>query len=171
MRVRAGGQGRGRFVSRPDKRVDHRTRKTVAADGTRRGARGRQRHSLTALRRLVAALGPRSLDRVLDARTRTGQALLGWRRDLITDLGGPEAVATAQVALVEVAVRTRLLLDSADAFILTMPSVVNRRRRVLFPVVIQRQGLVRELTHTLSLLGLERRPPRPLDLGEYLARR
>jgi hypothetical protein len=54
------GQGRGGFVARPGKTLDGRRVTTRAADGSRRGARGRQHHGLSLLRRAVAQLGPRS---------------------------------------------------------------------------------------------------------------
>ena len=41
--------------------------------------------------------------------------------------------------MVELAVRTKLILDTVDAFILTMESPVNKRRRMVYPVIIQRQ--------------------------------
>lgn len=164
-------EARGRSVPRPGHGRDRRTLSSFAADGSRRGARGRQRHGLTTLKRAISALGSRPIDRAIDARTSLGRALAAWRRDLIADLGGPEVVSTQQAGVVELAVRTRLMLDSADAFILSMPSLVNKRRRVLFPVVLQRQSLARDLAHFLAQLGLERRPPKPLDLGDYLARR
>ena len=54
-----------------------------------------------------------------------------WRTSLIADLGGPDAVSTQQLALVEMALRTKLLVDSVDAYVLAMPSPVNRQKRCL----------------------------------------
>jgi hypothetical protein len=161
----------GRSATHGGHRRDRRRLTSRAADGTRRGARGRQRHGLTAVKRVIAALGSRTIDQAIDARTSLGRALAAWRRDLTADLGGAEHVSTQQAAVIELAVRTRLMLDSVDAFILTMPSLVNKRRRVLFPVVLQRQSLARDLAHFLGLLGLARRPPKPVDLSRYLAER
>ena len=158
-------EGRGRFVSRPGHRRDRRTLSRDAADGSRREARGRQRHGLTTLKRAVAVLGRRAID----ARTHLGRALAAWRRALVDDLGGPQKITTQQAALVDLSVRTKLLVDSVDAFLLTMPSLVNKRRRVLFPVVLQRQALARDLVHTLNVLGLERRTAEPKRLEAYLA--
>jgi hypothetical protein len=78
------GRGRGRFVPCPGKKVDRRRRTTLAADGSWRGARGRQsrrglrgRHAqgLSLLRRAVAQLGPRPLDQALDPQSPIGPAL------------------------------------------------------------------------------------------------
>src|SRR2546422_775484 len=76
------------------------------------------RHGLVTLKATLRALGPR----VIDRRTRMGRALAAWRADLVRDLGGD--VTTAQTALVDLAVRTKLLLDSIDAWLLVQPSLV-----------------------------------------------
>jgi hypothetical protein len=67
------------------------------------------------------------------------------------------------------AVRTKLLIDSVDAYVLAMPSPVNRQRRCLHPVVRERQSLVTQLQSILRDLGLERRSRNVPDLTTYLA--
>lgn len=108
-------------------------------------------HGLTTLKRAVRRLGSRAIDR----RSRTGRALAAWRADLVRDLGGTPT--TAQLAIIELAVRTKLLLDSIDAWLLTQPSLVDRRKRALLPVVRERQQLADALARYLGQLGLERR--------------
>jgi hypothetical protein len=76
-------------------------------------------------------LGPRPLDQTRDLQSPIGQALAEWRRDLTQDLGGPESITTAQAGMVELAVRTKLMLDSLDGFILTMDCPVNNTGRLL----------------------------------------
>src|SRR5439155_184116 len=78
------------------------------------------------------ALPPRS--------TALGRALHEWRTSLIADLGGVDTISTQQLALVDLAVRTKLLVDSVDAYVLGMPSPVNRQRRCLHPGVRERAG-------------------------------
>src|SRR5215831_18246399 len=125
-----------------------------------------QKHGLHTLRRAVQALGSRALP----ARsTALGRALHEWRASLIADLGGEDAVSTQQLALVDLAVRTKLLADSVDAYVLAMPSPVNRQRRCLHPVVRERQALVGQLQSILHDLGLERRNRPAPDLAAYLA--
>jgi hypothetical protein len=163
------------FVPRPrktlDGRRDGRRVTTRAHDGTRRGARGRQHHGLTTLKRAIAQLGARPLDQALDPQSPIGRALAEWRRELTADLGGAESITAAQGALIELALRTRLILDTVDAFILTMESPVNRRLRSVFPVILQRQTLANGLARFLEALGLERRKPVTLDLAHALAAR
>ncbi len=125
------------------------------------------RTGLNALKARVKVRGLQAIDR----RTAAAQALLGWRKDLVEDLGGETAVSAQQTALVEAAVRTRLYVDSLDAWILEHGSLVNARRRCVHPVVRERQQLVDSLARLLSLLGLERRQPKAVDLTAYIRER
>src|SRR5438046_8270746 len=114
-----------------------------------------------ALRNAVLTLGSRALP---PKSTALGRALHEWREALLADLGGVEAVSTQQAALVDLAVRTKLLVDSVDAYVLAMPSPVNRQKRCLHPVVRERQALVGQLQSILRDLGLERRAKTVNDL-------
>lgn len=125
------------------------------------------KHGLTLLKRAVKEIGSRSIDR----RTRLGKALTQWRGDLVADLGGAEAISTQEEALVDLAVRTKLLLDSVDVWLLIQPSLVNLRKRALLPVVRERTQLADALARYMIALGLKRRAKKPLDLAEYLASR
>jgi hypothetical protein len=107
--------------------------------------------------------------RGIDGRASVGRALIAWRVQLVSDLGGEEAISTQQSALVDLAVRTKLLVESVDAYLLAMPSPVNKQRRSLFPVVMQRQQLAESLARTLERLGLERKVRELPDLHQYLA--
>jgi hypothetical protein len=121
-----------------------------------------------ALKNAVQTLGSRALP---SKRTALGRVLHEWRESLLADLGGAEAVTTQQLALVDLAVRSKLLVDSVDAYVLAMPSPVNRLRRCLHPVVRERQALVGQLQSLLRDLGLERRQKAVPDLSTYLAER
>jgi hypothetical protein len=124
------------------------------------------KHGLYTLKKAVQVLGSRALP---TKRTALGRALAEWRQSLIIDLGGVDAISTQQLALVDLAVRTKLLVDSVDAYVLSMPSPVNRQRRCLHPVVRERQALVGQLQSILRDLGLERRAKQALSLADYLA--
>jgi len=124
------------------------------ARSSKRATRLAPKHELNALKKAVKRLG----GRVIDQRTTLGKALAQWRQELIEDLGGPEAVSTQKQALIDVAVKTKLLLDSIDTWLLKQPSLVNARRRAVLPVVLQRQHLAESLARSLTQLGLERRP-------------
>jgi hypothetical protein len=120
------------------------------------------------MRRTLKELGVRG---AFDPESDVGRALLGWREDLVRDLGGPEVITTQQLTLVDIAMRSKVLLDSVDDWLLRQPSLVSYRHKTLFPVVVQRQSIANGLAHYLSLLGLERRGPKPVSLSEYLSTR
>src|SRR5438128_7452592 len=124
------------------------------------------RSGIYTLKRAVQVLGSRALP---TKRTALGRALAEWRSSLVADLGGADAVTTQVMALVDLAVRTKLLVDSVGAYVLAMPSPVNRQRRCLHPVVRERQSLVVQLQSILRDLGLERRVRPVPDLAAYLA--
>ncbi len=135
---------------------------------TRRRAQpdaSREKHGLRRLKAAVKALGSRAID----GRTTLGKALGQWRTELIADLGGPDAVSVQEQAIVDLAVKTKLLLDSIDAWLLVQPSLIDKRRRGVLPVVLQRQHLADALARYLAQLGLKRRAKPAPALGDYLA--
>jgi len=136
----------------------------VRAGGSRKTPSTSPRHGLTRLKAAVHGLG----GRVVDRRTTLGKTLARWRNELIQDLGGADAVSTQERAIVDLAVRTKLLLDSVDAWLMTQPALVNKRTRALLPVVRERQQLADALSRYLQALGLERRARPVLSLDEYL---
>ena len=107
--------------------------------------------------------------RVIDRRTALGRALANWRAQVIEDLGGPEAVSTQEATIVDLAVRTKLLLDSLDSWLLAQRSLVNGRKRSVIPAVIQRQLLADALARYLIALGLRRRARPSATLSDYVA--
>ena len=125
-----------------------------------------QQHGFAAMKSALRKHG----NRVLDRRTVMSRSLDEWKRQLITDLGGAESVSVQQLSIIEVAARSRLMLDSLDAWLLTQPSLINARRRSVYPVVAQRVQLADSLVRSLSLLGLERKARPALSLSEYLTK-
>jgi hypothetical protein len=121
------------------------------------------RHGLNALMVRVKLRGFKAIDRrMVAART-----ALSWRAELLEDLGGEAEVSAAQLALVDVAVRTRLYLDHVDAVLMERTSLVIRGRRLL-PLVEQRQRLADGLARLLGQLGLERRAKPVPSLRDFL---
>jgi hypothetical protein len=73
--------------------------------------RSYNRHGLNVLRIKVKVRGLGAIDR----RTAAARDLLAWKADLVSDLGGPDTLSAQQRALIDLAVRTRLFVDSLDA--------------------------------------------------------
>ena len=77
---------------------------------------------------MVAELAERGHALVADS-SELGQALGQWRMELVADLGGKDAVSSQQGVILDLAVRTKLMLDSIDAWLLTRtlpPSAAGR---------------------------------------------
>jgi hypothetical protein len=69
------------------------------------------------------------------------------------------------------ATKTHLFLASVDRFLLEQPCLVNRSRRQLFPVVLQRQQLADALSRYMNQLGLKRRAKPIQSLDDYVRQR
>lgn len=121
--------------------------------GAPKGNANARKHGFNTLRAGLTQLG----SRVIDGRSALGYALKKWRRELIADLGGDDAISTQQLAVVDLAVKSKVLLDSIDAWLLSQHSLINARKRSVIPVVLQRQQLADGLAKYMSTLGLERR--------------
>ena len=89
--------------------------------------------------------------------TPIGRELRDWRLSLIADLGGADALSTQQLALIDQAVVQRYLVSSLDAYVLSLPSLVNRKKRCAFTIMRDRAAQVNLLRDLLRDLGLERR--------------
>jgi hypothetical protein len=124
----------------------------------------KKRTGLNALKARIAIKGLSCID----MRTLAAQALLSWKRSLIQDLGGERGISAQQECLIELAVRSRLLIEHLDAFLLAEPSLINKKRRSCYPVLSQRQHLVDSLARILGQLGLKKMPKDMGSLDDYL---
>lgn len=125
-------------------------------------------HGLNTLKRAVKELGSRTIDK----RTKYGRALYVWRGQLIDDMGGEHTVTAAQLQVIDSAIKTKLMLDSVDAYILGLgDKIINKRNRCLYPVVQQRSVLANDMLRFLSALGLERRAASVPTLESYIEAR
>jgi len=129
-----------------------------------------QKPSRSGLHGLMAKISSRGL-RALDRRSAGYRALLEWRRELEQDLGGVETLSAQQRTLVELACRIRLYLDHVDSWLMLQPSLINRRRRAVLPIVAQRMQLSDSLARLLAQLGLQRHAKPVPSLKEYVAQK
>lgn len=94
------------------------------------------------------------------------------RRDaLVAQLGGPEEVTPAQSQLIDLTVSAAMQLDSVDGYLLTLPSLVDKRGRKVWQVVRDRQVLSSHVQSLLTTLGLRRKAKRLKTLDAYVAER
>src|ERR671911_504887 len=82
------------------------------------------KHGFQPLKAAVNKLGSRAIDK----RTTLGKSLARWRADLVADLGGEDNVSVQQSALIDLTVKSKLLLDSIDCWLLTQPTLINKRK-------------------------------------------
>jgi hypothetical protein len=120
------------------------------------------KHGLTILKRAVNGIG----NRLIDRRTVTGRALARWRADLIRDIGGDPS--TQELALIDLCVKTKLILDSADVWLLSQGSLIDKRKRSLLPAARERQQLADALARYLTILGVKR-VSKEISLSDYLS--
>lgn len=128
-----------------------------------------QYHGLYALDRALEPL--RDREGWLRELGDIGAALKEWEQSVISDLGGAENISAMERSIVEMATKTHLFLASVDAYLLEQPYLINRSRRQLFPVVLQRQQLADALSRYMSQLGLKRRAKPIQPLSEYIKER
>lgn len=137
-------------------------------NGKRRyGPAASKRSGFHELKTTLERLGSRALD----PDTEVGRALAAWRAALVADLGGEENLSTQELALVDLAVRDLLLIQSVDGWIFQQPRVINARKKAVYPVVVERMKLAEGFTRRLTALGLARRAKPTPSLAEYLAAR
>jgi hypothetical protein len=108
--------------------------------------------------------------KVIDERTKLGRELMAWRPQLVEDLGGAERLSAQQQALLDIVMRTKLLLDTVDHWLIRQPSLVDKRKRQLYPAVVQRTQLADSLARHLGALGLARVAREANSLSDYLKR-
>ena len=107
-------------------------------------------------------------DEWLENLGEVGASLKAWQTNIIRDLGGPDNISAMQRSVVELATKTHLLLASVDKYLLAQDSLVNKRKRQLFPIVQQRQQLADALARYMSQLGLEKRVKTVTTIGDYI---
>ena len=105
-------------------------------------------------------------------RAALDEALAEQRARLVDALGGEQAISPQEEMILDSVLKTWLLLSSIDAWLFSMRRqrrqvIVDKAEKRLFPVVLQRMHLERDLRAALKDLGLKRRSAR-LDLAREL---
>jgi hypothetical protein len=94
-----------------------------------------------------------------------------WRDAVIADLGGREACTQTQLALVQAATGSWLILATVDSHIFALAAdkgLVDRRAHKVHDVILQRQAIADSLTRQLDKLGLQKRKLEPIALDQYV---
>ena len=123
-------------------------------------------HGHVALSKALKAVGRN--DAWIESLGEVGAALKAWKQAIIDDLGGESEVSAMELSVIELATKTHLLLASVDKFLLEQPSLINKSKRTLFAVVLQRQTLADALAAYMKQLGMKKHRKPPASLGDYL---
>jgi hypothetical protein len=122
--------------------------------------------------RRLRAWRPSGLYRRIDPPTAELQAAAAeLRAEFIADKGGVEACSRAQLVLIDLAVEAALKHQRVSAYLATLPSLVDKKRRRVWQVVTDSSRLSKRLQSLLSDLGLERQPKPVETLEAYLVRK
>jgi hypothetical protein len=73
---------------------------------------------------VVARIG----NKVINKRYSTDRALAKWRSEIIADLGGQDNVSTQQAAVVDLACKSKFLLNSIDVWLFSQKSLINKKK-------------------------------------------
>lgn len=84
-----------------------------------------------------------------------GKPVREWVDAVIESLGGETKVSPQKKTMIILAARSVVLCESVDRYLFSMPSVINRSRKQLFAIVMQRKELVSALSRQLTDIGLE----------------
>src|SRR5262249_54665197 len=117
--------------------------------------RGKQ-HKPTGPRTLTKAMRALRVGVVPSPNSAIGRMLTAWRTELVEHCGGTEHVTATQREMIEHACRTKLLIDTASAWLFQSGAIVNKRYRKFYPLVMELARLQDSHAKTLQALGLER---------------
>jgi len=129
--------------------------------------RSYQKHQLTPLLKTLKQGGLGAIDQ----RSALARETAKLRSEIIRDLGGEENLSAQQLAVVKEFTKRSVMVESIDAWIFTQPSLLNKRTRSLYPIVVQRQVIADGMIRCLERLGLERRAKQIPSLQDYLSQK
>lgn len=138
---------------------------TTPAGSSKKPKQKRQMHGFSGLLR-----GRNKADRGdIDGRSAIGRAVKEWRDALATDLGGDTALSAQQRLVLDMVTMDKMLIDSIETYLLSQKSVVNRRKKAAYPILLQLAQLKDSMTRRLIALGLERKGKPPVRLHDILS--
>jgi len=153
------------IVLTPDEEKAAKERERLRDVNYRRTQAAREAKALKDARK-IQLLGPR----IVDPNSPGAIAVREWRDDVISALGGEDAITPQKRALLDAASVTMLAIKRLDDLVLiSAGSLVNANTMELAPFVLQREALVAGLRADLKMIGLGRRAKPIHDLGEILA--
>jgi hypothetical protein len=109
------------------------------------------------------------IESAFDQRTKLGRFIFEKAHAIYKDGGGREQFSELKRDLTGHYVITDLLLQQLNVYLLDQPSLVNKRKKTVLPILLERNRLIETLMKLASAIGIERTPTPVLSLQEYLA--
>jgi len=94
--------------------------------------------------------------------------LRAWHASMVADAGGQDALSTAHAELAGVLVAKKAAFDKLTPDVLGMTSLVNKRNRCLYPVVLQWFTLADSLERGLERFGFSKKAAQRMTLEDYV---
>ena len=88
------------------------------------------------------------------------------RAQLVAARGGQDEVTAQEGVLIDLIVGTAIKVQRANAYLATLPSLVDRRHRRLWPILLDVKRLEGHLANLLRDLGLERKAKPVMDIRQ-----
>jgi hypothetical protein len=102
-----------------------------------------------------------------DGRSAFVLALNAYKSALIASLGGADNLSEQELTIVDLISRDVIVVEQIDAY-LVQHEVVNKKKRCLYPIALQRMALAESVTKRLAALGLARRSKQVQTLTQLL---
>ncbi len=126
--------------------------------------RNYQKHQFTPL---IKGLKKNGLG-AIDQRSALAKEIGKHRSELVADLGGEENLSVQQHKIVDEYLKRYVMLETIDGWIFTQPSLLNKRTRSLYPIVLQRQTIADGMIRCLERLGLQRKAKKIPSIQDYI---
>jgi hypothetical protein len=88
------------------------------------------------------------------------------RAQLVAARGGQDEVTVQEGVLIDLIVGTAIKVQRANAYLATLPSLVDRRHRRLWPILLDVKRLEGHLANLLRDLGLEQKAKPVMDIRQ-----
>ena len=134
------------------------------AGGPPKGSANAKKHGIYQLKRALTEVGFGGIDR----RTSAGREFAARRESIYADAGGHDSLSQIRLDLIERYMRLCVVLDSLDNWLFQQPSLINKRKRCLLPIVRERAQLEDSALRLAQAIGLERKPQK-IDIVGALA--
>jgi hypothetical protein len=100
-----------------------------------------------------------------------GRPLQQWVDGVIDSFGGETRITPQKKSAIILAAKSLLIVECVDRYLFSLPSIINRSRREVFSIVMQRKELVTAFGRQLADIGMNKLEAESDTLMETLRER